>query len=213
MTRAYEREVRKPYHTLEQALYYEADPIKGSRFYVNAAPVSSEYEAKQVLEAASRQFPHARHHCWALTLRSPSIARPNDDGEPSGSAGKPILAQLQGRDLLNTIVVVSRFFGGTKLGVGGLVRAYGGAAGAALDTAQIIQVVPKTTVQISFSYAHTSLVEAALANLNQEPDSSKYGEQVELSVLVEDAQVESFIHRFREQTAHKVAVRSIQPSS
>ena len=201
--------MRRPYNTLKEALYYEAETVKGSRFYVNAVPVTTEGEAKEALERAHAQFPHARHHCWAMVLREPDISRPNDDGEPSGSAGKPILAQIQGRDLVDVIIIISRFFGGTKLGVGGLVRAYGGSAGQALDHAETITITPKTTVRIHFSYAETATVESALATLEVTPSGAQYLEEVELSVEIEDAEVASFIHRFKDHTAHRIKVEQI----
>ena len=116
------------------SLRHEGDPIKGSRFIVDVSPAGDEDEARQVLTQVRADFPDASHHCWAWRIADPAIDRVNDDGEPSGSAGRPILAQLTGRDPVDTAVIVTRYFGGTKLGVGGLVRAYGGAAGAALDT-------------------------------------------------------------------------------
>lgn len=114
-------------------LRHEAQPAKGSRFIATVAPVANEAQARDLLEEVANERPGASHHCWAWRLASPAIDRAGDDGEPSGSAGRPILAQLSGRNLVDTAVVVTRYFGGTKLGVGGLVRAYGGAAGEALD--------------------------------------------------------------------------------
>lgn len=198
--------MRKPYFTLKEAIYYEASSVKGSRFFVNAAPVSSEAEAKEFLEKAHAQFPHARHHCWAMVLRDPEIARPNDDGEPSGSAGKPILAQLQGSKLQDVIIVVSRFFGGTKLGVGGLVRAYGGSAAEAIQAAEIMKVTPKRTLSINFDYSETSLVEATLSALKVTTPHSDYGEKVLLQVQIEDAEVDHFLTEFKDRTAQRVRI-------
>lgn len=201
--------MREPYYTIEQALYHEAESVKGSRFFVNVAPVTTEDEAKTVIDAAHAQFPHARHHCRAMVLRHPAIARPNDDGEPSGSAGKPILAQIQGRELQDVIVIVSRFFGGTKLGVGGLVRAYGGAAGEALDQLEIIKVTPKTTLEISFDYSETSIVDATLAALEITPTHSLYDAKVCLQVEIEDANVAGFSSTFIDRTAGRVHLEQL----
>lgn len=198
--------MRRPYFTLKEAIYHEAESVKGSRFFVNAAPVCSEEEAKEVLQKAHAQFPHARHHCWAMVLRDPEIARPNDDGEPSGSAGKPILAQIQGRELQDVIIVVSRFFGGTKLGVGGLVRAYGGAAAEALEAAETIQITPKRTLSITFTYSETTLVEATLSALKVSATHADYGELVLLQVQIEDAEVEHFLAEFKDRTAQRVKI-------
>ncbi len=202
--------IRDPYYTLGEPFYYEAEMVKGSRFYVNVTPVSSESDAKSAIEKAHDQFPHARHHCWAMVLREGKVARPNDDGEPSGSAGKPILAQIQGRGIEDVIVVVSRFFGGTKLGVGGLVRAYGGSAGQALDAAPLIQVVPKQRVAITFDYADTAVVEAALSAEGYQASQSHYESQVTLEVMVSDAAVGAFITSFRERTAQRISVELME---
>lgn len=133
------------------------------------------------LEAVRREFHDARHHCWAFRL-TPRAARErcSDDGEPSGSAGKPILAQLTGQDLWNTSCIVVRWFGGTKLGVGGLVRAYGEAAHAVLERATRAHVVVTETIVFEHPYDCASAVEQLLAQRGYRPTSSVYGEAVRL---------------------------------
>ena len=141
------------------SLRHEGDPVKGSRFIVDVAPAGDEPEARQVLTQVRANFPDASHHCWAWRIANPAIDRANDDGEPSGSAGRPILAQLVGRDLVDTAVIVTRYFGGTKLGVGGLVRAYGGAAGAALDSMSFETWTAMYDFGFDHEYAHTDAIE------------------------------------------------------
>ncbi len=110
--------------------------VRGSRFISTAIPVGSKEEAASELAKIQKEFWDATHNCYAYRLAPDGLQyRFADDGEPSGSAGKPILFVLQQRDLVDCMVVVTRYFGGTKLGVGGLVRAYGEAAQAALDEA------------------------------------------------------------------------------
>lgn len=106
---------------------------KGSKFLAYAYPVRSEDEVKQQLNNLRQKYPDASHHCYAYILHhDKSASRSNDDGEPAGTAGKPILRQIQKLELTNTLVVVVRYFGGTLLGVPGLIEAYGESAGECL---------------------------------------------------------------------------------
>jgi len=142
---------------------YEAEPSKGSRFIATVVPVANEDAAKSVLAEVRAEMPDAGHHCSAWCLASPTIERASDDGEPGGSAGRPILAQLTGRQLVDTAVVVSRYWGGTKLGVGGLVRAYGGAAAQALDHAKLVPWHEQVAVVIVHEHSDTDSVSRCLA--------------------------------------------------
>ena len=119
-----------------------------------------------MLEELRAEMPDATHHCSAWRIASPSIDRALDDGEPSGSAGRPILSQLTGRDLVDTIVIVTRYYGGTKLGVGGLVRAYGSAAAAVLDTLTPIPHLQTTTLTLEYTYADANAVDHVLTQHN-----------------------------------------------
>ena len=113
---------------------------RGSRFIALAIPVTTQEEIKSRLEELRKEYHDARHHCYAWVLSPDRQAwRVNDDGEPSGTAGKPILGQINSRELTNILVVVIRYFGGTLLGVSGLINAYRSAAADALDNASIIE--------------------------------------------------------------------------
>ena len=126
---------------------------KGSKFLAYAYPIKSEGNVKECISALKALHPKARHHCWALRL-SPdrSIFRLNDDGEPSGTAGRPILNTILSYDLTNILVVVVRYFGGTLLGVPGLINAYKSATIDALNTAEIIELTVNDVYMISFNY-------------------------------------------------------------
>lgn len=164
--------------TVSTSLRYEGEPVKGSRFIVDVAPSGSENEARALVDAAANDFADASHHCSAWRLASPLIERANDDGEPSGSAGRPILAQLVGRDLVDTAIVVTRYFGGTKLGVGGLVRAYGGAAATALDVVAIEPWLAMAELTFEHSYAATDAIERALAEAGGTAVERTFGAEV-----------------------------------
>jgi len=126
---------------------------KGSRFLAFCIPVNSELEVKQHLEAMRKQYYDATHHCYAYVLGfDKSALRVNDDGEPSGTAGRPIYGQILSNDLTNTLIVVVRYYGGTNLGVPGLIHAYKTAAAEALNKATIVTKIVKELYQIEYPY-------------------------------------------------------------
>ena len=127
---------------------------KGSKFLAFAYPVISENEVRNILLELKKDYYDARHHCYAYRLGADGSAwRANDDGEPSSSAGKPILGQLLSMELTNVVVFVIRYFGGIKLGVPGLIFAYRAATADALSNAQIIEKTDDTLFSLQFSYA------------------------------------------------------------
>jgi putative IMPACT (imprinted ancient) family translation regulator len=131
--------------------------VRGSTFIAFAAPAGDEGEARRRLAERERQFWDATHNCSAWSLRA-GPRRANDAGEPSGSAGAPILAAIEGAGVTDCVVVVTRYFGGTKLGVGGLVRAYGDAAALALADAPRRSGIPAVRLRLTYPYAHTAAV-------------------------------------------------------
>ncbi|MEQ9424922.1 MAG: YigZ family protein [Cyclobacteriaceae bacterium] len=132
---------------------------KGSRFLAFAFPVESEEDVKDQLDGLRKQFYDARHHCYAYILEpDASKYRANDDGEPNHSAGDPILGQIRSQKLTNVLVVVVRYFGGTKLGVSGLINAYKTAAQNAINGAKRLKIIIREPIQIDFPYEKTSVV-------------------------------------------------------
>lgn len=130
--------------------------IKKSRFIARVAPVSSRDDVKSWLEQARNDHPDARHICWAYQIGRPGAAAEaamNDDGEPSGTAGKPILSVIQHKDLGDVLVMVIRYFGGIKLGAGGLVRAYAGATEAVLSGVERVIQQPMSQVTVTMTFA------------------------------------------------------------
>lgn len=126
---------------------------KGSRFLARAYPVSGEEEIKRIINEVRKEYFDARHHCYAYILGVEGILwRANDDGEPPGSAGKPILGQIKSFGLTNILVIVSRFFGGTMLGVSGLFNAYRSAAESALSNAEKVDHIVHEFYEIKYSY-------------------------------------------------------------
>ena len=126
---------------------------KGSKFLAFAIPVVSETEVKENVERLKKEYYDARHHCYAYILgHDKAVYRANDDGEPSGTAGRPIHGQLLSKDITNTLVVVVRYFGGIKLGVSGLITAYKAATKDALDNAEIIEKTVNEIYRVEFEY-------------------------------------------------------------
>lgn len=192
--------------TLTTRLRHESAPTKRSRFLVTAAPVDTEAAARVLLAEVSAEMADASHHCWAWRIAQPAIDRAGDDGEPSGSAGRPILAQLIGRDLVNTAVVVTRYFGGTKLGVGGLIRAYGGAAGEALDTATLTEWQATLTVEVVHQHRDTSAVNHCLQTVSATEIDVVYTDRVTRSIKLAINTVDELRNCLLDATAGRVTV-------
>jgi uncharacterized YigZ family protein len=173
---------RTSYHTITkttEGLYKE----KGSKFIAVALPVTSEEEVKEQQEALRKKYYDARHHCYAYVIGDDYAQfRANDDGEPNHSAGDPILGQLRSKDLTNTLVVVIRYFGGTKLGVSGLIHAYKTAAEEALSENKIINVPITDIVEIIFDYESTNEVMRMVKDLDLTIADQKY--EVDCSLTV-----------------------------
>ena len=138
--------------------------VKGSKFIAQAAAVPSRDGAEAHVQEASAKYPDATHNCFAYKVGTGDAAafRYSDAGEPSGTAGRPILQTIETKKLTNVCVVVTRYYGGTKLGTGGLIRAYGSAALAVLNSAQIIKHHPSTKLLLRFSYEFANLVHQVL---------------------------------------------------
>lgn len=136
------------------------EEVKRSRFVATAAPVEDEEAAKRFIQTVSDS--DAGHNCWAY--RVGSIQRFNDDGEPGGTAGRPILQAITGQEMTSVAVVVSRWFGGVLLGTGGLVRAYGGTAASCLRLGERVEIIAMETVTVSCGYADEARVRNAIAS-------------------------------------------------
>jgi uncharacterized YigZ family protein len=151
--------------------------VKDSRFLASAFPADSEEEAREGIASVTREHPQATHHCHAYRIEAGCevLERCDDAGEPVGSAGAPILALLKGRELANVVVVVTRYFGGTKLGVGGLARAYREAARAALERGEILEREPLVRISVSVPGPLAGECRALIARLGGALLSEHYG--------------------------------------
>jgi len=152
-------EIKDTYKTLTNASDEVLFKDKNSKFFGYAFPVLNEESIKQHIEDLKKQHHSARHWCYAYQLGTEKITyRANDDGEPSNSAGQPIYGQIQSFDITNVLIVVVRYFGGIKLGVGGLINAYRTAAQLALENAPIIEKTINNEYKITFDYKNMNKV-------------------------------------------------------
>lgn len=171
---------------------------KGSKFIAHSFLVKNEDEIKVHLQELRKKYYDARHHCYSWILNPDKSAyRINDDGEPSGSAGRPIHGQLQSYDLTNILVVVIRYFGGTKLGIPGLINAYKTATKEALNTAKIIELHIKDVYLVTFEYPDMNVVMKILKDEELKPTDQDFGIDCKLMFSVRKLESERVFEMFR----------------
>lgn len=169
---------------------------KGSKFISIAFPVTSENEAKDILEAVHKEYHDARHHCYAYRIgKEGETWRYNDDGEPSSTAGRPIYGQLLSNGLSDILIVVIRYFGGIKLGVPGLIKAYKAAAADAIANAAVIEKTATEIVNVSFGYEETDRIMRILKEMNLSPEEYVSDMQCHIKVRVRLRDVGTFQNR------------------
>lgn len=174
---------------------------QGSRFIALAYPVESEEEVKSLLEKARKEYHDARHHCVAYRIGlKGEVWRASDDGEPAGSAGRPILGQIDSAGLSDVAVVVVRYFGGIKLGIPGLIRAYKSATKDALDKAEKIEKTAGIWYELSFDYAQMPEVMKVVKDLGLPSREQRFEASCSMQVRVRLAQEEDFLERTKNIT-------------
>lgn len=172
--------------------------VKGSKHFGFAFAVQDETEIRERLNEIRQQHSAARHHCYAWRLgKDGEHYRANDDGEPSNSAGKPILGQLQSLNLTHVLVVVVRYFGGTKLGVGGLIDAYRTAARDALEATEVVEAVVTQPVKVNFTYPQMGGVMKVLSDYGVEMEHHTFGERCALTTRIRTSLLEGFVSDMR----------------
>ena len=185
------------YQTLKRAVTARLE-IKKSEFIAYAYPVTSREQAMFHVEQLREQYPDARHFCWGYIIGDPdntTSAGFDDDGEPSGTAGRPILNVLQHKSIGNVIIIVVRYFGGIKLGAGGLTRAYAGSAQAAVDEMTLNPYVPMAQIQILAEFATEAQCRYMIENLGGHIDDVAYSKQVTLTATLAEADIDSLKER------------------
>lgn len=168
---------------------------RGSKFFGLAFHVKDEEEVSERMAETRKRYHDARHHCYAFRLDKDTLyERANDDGEPGHSAGDPILGQIKSANLIDTLVIVVRYFGGTKLGVPGLIHAYKTAAAEALANAQLVQVIPQVRLLLQFGYGSLGSVERWMTDFECEVLERDFQSECKLVFNLR----EELLNRFKE---------------
>lgn len=202
----------EPYKIIEYGGTGEIEEKK-SRFIAHVAAAGTEEEALAFIEAKKKQFWDARHNCYAYILgEQTQIMRFSDDGEPTGTAGRPILEVLMGSGIRNIVVVVTRYFGGTLLGTGGLVRAYTKAAQAGIAASDVRQMCYGYELTIVTDYNDIGKVQYLLGQRGISTVDADYAEQVSVRVRVPYEEKDVVINEITEATAGKAEITVLKPS-
>ena len=190
--------------TIASLVSFEEE-IKKSRFQAFATPVESEQDVKDFLEAYRDTT--TTHQCWAWKIGH--NVRFNDDGEPSGTAGRPILASIEGNELTNILVLVNRWYGGIKLGTGGLVRAYGGCAGQCLVLVEKIELIEKKKVFFRCSFSEWAIFQYELNQQQIDYQEDYTAEGVEVIAQMQKHQIEPFALKIQDISRGREALKII----
>jgi uncharacterized YigZ family protein len=187
--------------------------VQGSEFIGHVAPAESVADAEAFVDGIGSEYDDATHNVPAYRVRAdPFREYASDDGEPSGSAGKPVLSVLQGRDLENVCLVVTRYFGGTELGVGGLVRAYSQAAKDVLDAAETVERWPQKRFVAIVDYDDSGTVRGILESEGAAFEAD-YGERVTFEVSIPIAEADALLDRLRSATGDRIELEVTRQSS
>ena len=171
----------------------------GSRFIAHAYPVETEEEVKEIVAALKKEYFDARHHVYAYRLGYLGDKfRANDDGEPSGSSGRPVLGQIDSRGLSDVLVVVVRYFGGIKLGIPGLIRAYKSSTADALANAEIVEKIASKVFRVHFGYMSMNSVMKVLKDMGLEQKNQKFDMECSIDVTVRLSLVDTFSERMND---------------
>lgn len=184
--------------------------IQGSRFLAAALPVATPTEALQFLDRLRKEYWDATHHCFAYRLGTEGThLRYTDAGEPNGTAGKPILAAIDAHRLTHVIVVVTRYFGGTKLGVGGLVRAYSAPANLVLDRAEKVKHYTTVQLAVTFPHAYISGVMHVVSKIGAKILDTSYDEDVHIVIEIRRTMVEQLQTQLVNHTRGNIALKHL----
>lgn len=194
------------YRTLNQPSTEILYKDRKSKFFAQVFPIHSEDDVKPIVEELRKKYHTANHVCyaWQLGVENPSF-RANDDGEPNNSAGMPIYGQIQSFDVTNVLITVTRIFGGTKLGVGGLIQAYKTAAQLALEEAKIVEKVLETHFTLKFGYSDMDKVMRTIKQKNLNVVGQKLELDCELLISVRLSEAEQTFQLFDEM--HTVVIK------
>ncbi|MFD5783816.1 YigZ family protein [Streptomyces sp. NPDC126933] len=184
--------MQEQYRTVARAGVHETE-INRSRFICALAPAASEREAQEFVARVRREHPTATHNCYAYVIGADaSVQKASDDGEPGGTAGVPMLQMLMRREVRYAAAVVTRYYGGVKLGAGGLIRAYGGAVGEALDTVGTLTRQRFRLATVTVDHQRAGRLENDLRAMGRAVREVRYAEAVTIGIGLPDTEVEVF---------------------
>jgi uncharacterized YigZ family protein len=186
--------------------------VKDSTFIAFLSPANSRQEAENCIAERCRKFHDATHNCYAFRVGFDErlITKSSDAAEPAGTAGRPILQALGRRNLTNIVAIVTRYFGGTKLGTGGLIRAYSGATAAAIELAAVLTIFPKQRLRLQYAYAQTAAIQKVLRQVAAELIQENFGAEVVQTIAVPLQRAEETQRLLREACAGKIVIAIIE---
>lgn len=195
------------YFTVESGFRAPELKVKGSRFISDIFPVNSKSAVDEHLDRIRKEFYDASHHCYAFRLGiNAENIRAADDGEPAGTAGKPILLTISSKDLTDCFVIVTRYYGGTNLGTGGLSRAYSESAALAVSGAAIKTIYLTDTLILVLNYEEIELLERLLTTYQTKSYDAEYGEKVRMKVDIRKSLSEKFAGDINDKFFGKISV-------
>ena len=184
---------------------------KKSRFIAHVFSIKTEDEATTIINQIKKKYWDARHNCFAYVIGDKGeIQRFSDDGEPQGTAGKPILEVITSRDLTNVLVVVTRYFGGVLLGTGGLVRAYQGATIEGLSNATLGEIIDGLIANIEFEYTNLGKIQYICEVDNIQIDEINYTEKVHMALTIEKEKIDGFVHKLQNEFSGEIQLEDIK---
>lgn len=207
------------YKTISQHCEFEIPKIKWSRFIGNIFPVNSKEEAEKQLKDIQKKYHDATHNCYAYVCGTkvnfdlfgnleltPEYMKQSDEGEPTNTAGKPILAQIQGHESHNVLVVVTRYFGGTMLGVGGLIQAYGKAAKQVIEHANIIEAEILRHITLRYDFDLVPMVRNLINKYSAKVIEETYEDKVTMNIEINSGYIQQFSHEIQENSQGKIVL-------
>ena len=198
-----------PYRVVDTPGYGEYEEKK-SRFIAHVYPAQSEEEAMGIIDQTRKKYYDARHNCAAYIIgRNREMTRCSDDGEPGGTAGRPMLEVLLSEGITDVVVIVTRYFGGTLLGTGGLVRAYTQAAKEGLADAGVVTMIYGVCFTLKLAYTDVGKVQYLLANEQIMIGESRYGENVEFDLQLPKERTDEICRKLTEATAGRIQIEQI----
>ena len=202
--------MQKPYFTVEEP-FENTVVISKSRFITTLMPIKDYDDAISKVKAISKKYGDATHNCYAfISNQSATEQRFSDDGEPQGTAGTPMLEVLKKRNVYMTLAVVTRYFGGIKLGANGLVGAYSSSVGEALDKAKTVKMIWADVLQITVSYAIYKKVEEACVSGGGQVESVEYGNDVTLTVAIPQQVARDTVAKIVDITLDKAKIETLR---